>query len=215
MDWRGIDAVVFDVDGTLYRQGPLRLRMAAELALAIAANPWRWRVAQMLSAYRKAVEGLAGVAAPDGLEAARLTLASARCGAPPKLIAEMVEEWMGRRPLRHLPACRRDGTVEFFAQLRMRGLRLGALSEYPATAKLSALGLVVDIAAHAADPAINCGKPDPVGLEWVCRSLGTAPGRCLMIGDRDDRDGAMARAAGARFLLVGQGRLKSFRPLLG
>ena len=32
-DWDGVRLVVFDVDGTLYRQRPLRLRMARDLAL--------------------------------------------------------------------------------------------------------------------------------------------------------------------------------------
>ena len=32
IDWPSLQLVAFDVDGTLYRQRPLRLRMAAELA---------------------------------------------------------------------------------------------------------------------------------------------------------------------------------------
>ena len=32
-DWKDIRLVVFDVDGTLYRQRPLRLRMARDLVL--------------------------------------------------------------------------------------------------------------------------------------------------------------------------------------
>ena len=37
-DWRDIRLVAFDVDGTLYRQRPLRLRMARDMVLHTAAK---------------------------------------------------------------------------------------------------------------------------------------------------------------------------------
>jgi HAD superfamily hydrolase (TIGR01509 family) len=39
-------------------------------------------------------------------------------------------------------------------------------------------------------------KPDPEGYLSAAERLGIAPERCLVIGDRDDADGAAARAAG-------------------
>ena len=38
MDWDCIDLVVFDVDGTLYDQRALRIRMAWELCLHTLSN---------------------------------------------------------------------------------------------------------------------------------------------------------------------------------
>ena len=38
-DWASIRLVAFDVDGTLYRQRPLRLRMARDLAIHVGLDP--------------------------------------------------------------------------------------------------------------------------------------------------------------------------------
>ena len=45
-------------------------------------------------------------------------------------------------------------------------------------------------------------KPDPEGYLSAGSRLGIDPGRCLVIGDRDDADGAAARAAGMGFCLI-------------
>ena len=39
-------------------------------------------------------------------------------------------------------------------------------------------------------------KPHPEGYLSAAERLGVAPSACLVIGDRDDADGAAARAAG-------------------
>jgi HAD superfamily hydrolase (TIGR01509 family) len=45
-------------------------------------------------------------------------------------------------------------------------------------------------------------KPHPDGMLRAARALGVEPSRCLVIGDRDDADGAAARAAGMAFRRV-------------
>jgi FMN phosphatase YigB (HAD superfamily) len=108
---RRIRAVLFDVDGTLYRQRPLRLLMAAELGALALTQPLRapaiWRT---LSAYRKAQESLRG---REGAGAARqLELAAARARMSTDEVAAIVDEWMIERPLKHLARCRAHGLVD-------------------------------------------------------------------------------------------------------
>ena len=45
------------------------------------------------------------------------------------------------RPLKHMARCRAAGTIELLASLRARGIEVGVLSDYPAAAKLHALGI--------------------------------------------------------------------------
>jgi ribonucleotide monophosphatase NagD (HAD superfamily) len=50
--------------------------------------------------------------------------------------------------------------------------------------------------------AITLGKPSPEALREVCRSLGVAPRRTLVVGDDLSLEVAMARRSGARSALV-------------
>src|SRR5262249_46716329 len=51
-DWDGIKLVAFDVDGTLYWQRPLRLRMAGEMLLH-ALSSWSFETIAVLRTYRR------------------------------------------------------------------------------------------------------------------------------------------------------------------
>ena len=97
-----------------------------------------------------------------------------------------------------------------------RGLRLGALSDYPATRKLEALGVAdrFDVVLSAQDPRVHAFKPSPKGLLVALEELGAAPGDALYVGDREDVDGAAARAAGMRYVIIGATSTKR-RPATG
>jgi HAD superfamily hydrolase (TIGR01509 family) len=123
------------------------------------------------------------------------------CGVAPERVRDIVERWMQEAPLRHLLVCRYAAVDELFAALRRRGIAIGVFSDYPAEAKLRALELAAEVVRSATDPDVDRLKPDPRGLAVVAARLGATPEACLVIGDRDDRDGEAARRAGMRFLL--------------
>jgi len=50
--------------------------------------------------------------------------------------------------------------------------------------------------------AVTLGKPSPVALREMCRTLGVKPSRTLVVGDDLELEIAMARRAGARSALV-------------
>jgi phosphoglycolate phosphatase/putative hydrolase of the HAD superfamily len=199
-------AVVFDVDGTLYDQRALRRRMLVELAAYCAARPWRIPDLRLIALFRRERERRAHER-PASLESAQYEWAAAAAGARPERVREVIEHWMERAPLRHLARCRHAGVVELFRLLGERSTRIAVFSDYPAREKLAALGLEVDCVVSALDPEVNRLKPDPTGLVVAAQRLRVPVERCLMVGDRDDRDGEAARAAGMPFLL--------FRPRAG
>ena len=54
-----LKALVFDIDGTLYRQGPLRGAMLSRLLRKHAMHPIRgWQTFRVIKAYREAQEHL-------------------------------------------------------------------------------------------------------------------------------------------------------------
>jgi phosphoglycolate phosphatase/putative hydrolase of the HAD superfamily len=194
------DAVVFDVDGTLYEQSPLRRKMAVELLAYCALRPWRVGLLRRLQTFRRQREML-GEEESEGVRRLQYEQPARALGVDSEELRREVEEWMERRPLRHLASCRVAGARRFFAMLRASDTRIAVLSDYPAAAKLAALGLEAELVVSGTDAEIDRLKPRPEGLQSTVERLAVEPSHCLMIGDRDDRDGECARRAGVPYLL--------------
>lgn len=113
--------------------------------------------------------------------------------------------WMHERPARWLWLFRRRGLVAEIGAFRASGGKTALVSDYPARVKLagSGLGSLFDVVVASGEPdGPPRLKPDPAGYLLAAERLGVASERCLVIGDRDDADGAAARAAGMAFRLV-------------
>ena len=97
------------------------------------------------------------------------------------------------------------GLPELLDALAARGMHAGVFSDYPARAKLEALGLEgrFDPVLCATDPEIDAFKPNPRGFLRACELWGLEPGEVLYVGDRADVDGEGARRAGMPCALVG------------
>jgi FMN phosphatase YigB (HAD superfamily) len=194
-----LKAVIFDLDGTLYRQGPLRRAMLFRLLRAYATRPLLGlRTVRVLAAYRNAQEHLRTAATADDLAEAQIQLACERTRADRPFVAECVERWMEREPLGFLKRFLRPGLVDFLQVCKAHGLRFGVLSDYPAEAKLQALGLagVFDAVVCSRSLEIGFFKPHPLGLVTTLRRLGTRAAETLYVGDRPEVDAAAAQAAG-------------------
>jgi putative hydrolase of the HAD superfamily len=207
LNWNPVKLVVFDVDGTLYDQKRLRLKMARDLLLN-ALGSFSARSVRVLSAYRKLREHMGEQEVHD-FDRLLLAQTAAQCGVAVDTVAVIVAEWMERRPLPYLPACRFDGLEQLFGRLRAAGKTIGILSDYPAQAKMDAFGLAADIIVCAGDAAVGVLKPHPRGLQHVMELAGVDAGATVMIGDRAERDGDAARRAGAHALI------KSSQPIDG
>ena len=221
-----LEAVIYDVDGTMYRLRAMRARMAWQLAASLVVRPRKtWRAVKVLRAYRSAQERLRG---PGGMvtpgrqghgvcmatqttrdhgtrpDDPQLRAAAEALGVPCEAIQPIVEEWMHRRPLRILRRCRRDVVLEAIRMLHGAGVRQAVYSDYPAQDKLAALGVAgcFDAIVWSAQAEVGQYKPSPEGFLRAAELLGVAPRRCAYVGDRADVDGAGARAAGMRYIDV-------------
>lgn len=198
-------AVVFDVDGTLYDQRRLRWAMLGALVKAHALRPAHgWKTAAVLSAYRRAQEDLRHAA--ESTAAAQIEIACAKTGSTPEFARACVERWMESAPLAFLPRYVQPGLPAFLEACRRRGLRLAALSDYPAEAKLRAMGIdaAFELALCAQSPDIGRFKPDPRGIHVTLERLGVPANQALYVGDRPDVDAAAASAAGIACVIVGR-----------
>ena len=212
-----IEAIVLDVDGTLYRQGPVRRQMAVRLAAACVTQPLRtFDAIRVIRAFRTNLETLR-TSAPEDADhpAQQLRRTVEQTEMSEQLVRTLIDEWMFERPLALIGGYPRKGLHRFLGRAIQLGIRLAAFSEYPCEGKLESLGVrePFSVVVSSYDPEVRRFKPDPAGFLHAARRLGSSPETTLVIGDRDDADGAGARAAGMRYLEVGGREFPTFIPL--
>lgn len=208
-DGRQIKLVVFDVDGTLYSQSALRLRMLSEL-LVLALSAQGREQLKIIATYRRLRETYAEREL-EGFDTALVAETAVATGCKPEAVRATIAEWIYRRPLRHLKACVFPGVLELFQSLKTTGKTVAIFSDYAAEAKLEAMGLTADYIASADDPNIAALKPNPKGLMGLMQKADASPDETLLIGDRQERDGEAGQRAGVHTLIRSSKPLAEFQ----
>lgn len=196
-DWRDIRLVAFDVDGTLYRQGALRLRMARDLIVHLATN-YDLNVIRVVKTYRRIRERLA-TEELSNFDSILIAETAKATSTSPDQVQEIVFEWIEARPLRYLRSCLFSGVPQLFVGLQRAGKKIGVFSDYPAREKLVAMGLPAHYVVSASD--VGHLKPHALGLLSLMAAADAAPQETLFIGDRADRDGLAGQRAGVNTLI--------------
>jgi len=197
VDAQKYQAWLVDLDGTLYRPLPVKLAMSFELALL------GWGAVKTLRTFRHAHErlreGESELMIVGNPFERQLEHAARALGRPRTDVERLVRHWMFERPLKWVALSKRGDLLQALASYRAQGGKTALVSDYPATAKLHALGAtsLFDVVVSSGEPGGPSQlKPHPEGYLSAAAQLGVEPARCLVIGDRDDADGAAGRAAG-------------------
>lgn len=201
MDWAQVKAVIFDVDGTLYSQFRMRRHMARRLLFHCVSSFSGWRDIQMLRKFRRIRENLS-FEEVENLERVQYESCALALNRDTEDVIQVVRKWMFQIPLQYIADCRFSGINTFFEELNRRGIKIAVFSDFPAREKLNALGLSAEVLVCATDSEVNGLKPNPKGLLRVAELLSVPVAECLVIGDRDDRDGEAARRAGVPYLIL-------------
>jgi HAD superfamily hydrolase (TIGR01549 family) len=204
-----VRAVLFDLDGTLYDQRRMRALMAAELMTLPLLRPLSGaRRLRAIAAYRQAQEMLREQPFSATAPGRQLAIAAERVRMTPNELEQVVNEWMFERPLKYLRFCRAAGLSELVDRLSALGIELGVLSDYPAQAKLAALGLTdrFSLVLSASDAEVRALKPNPRGFFRACERWHLLPREVLVVGDRVDVDARGAAAAGMPCVIVDRSR---------
>ena len=201
------DAVIFDVDGTLYFQRPMRLKMAWRLGCFYLLRPWRLRELAALKYFRKLRERWQEEKEENSggpLDQRQYEAVGKKLGMAASRVKETVERWMYETPLDLLPGCQDRMITGLMERLSRRGAAVMVYSDYPAQDKLKAMGVPVQEGRVfcALDPDMMCLKPDPKGMRHILETAGFQPEQALMIGDRYSRDGLSAKNVGADWLIL-------------
>jgi HAD superfamily hydrolase (TIGR01549 family) len=202
-----LKAVIFDVDGTLYRQRPLQVAMLARLIGAHKWQPGKFLLTlRFLRAYRKAQENMRGGPRTGDIGERQLQFACRETGVSRDAGLARVDFWMRQQPLTILDRYLQPGLTEFLRACRERGMRLAVVSDYPADDKVKSLGLsgFFEVTVCAQAPAVDVFKPNPRGLEVALQRIGVERHAALYVGDRLDVDAEFATAAGVPCVIVGR-----------
>ena len=135
IDWDRYRLVIFDMDGTLYRQRPVQVAMAAKL-LADALLTRRTTTLRTVRAFRHCRETL--LDGSTDLARDQYAVSAGMLGTTAEAVRAVTERWIEQEPLGILGRHRLAGVAELFASLRERGKTIAILSDYPAAAKLAA-----------------------------------------------------------------------------
>jgi len=200
--WEKVRAVIFDVDGTLYNQRSLRLLMLRDLIMYYFMHSSCWKDLLILHAFRRFRENMAERSQGDGeIYKIQCQLTAVKLGVSVKRVEACVANWIMSHPLQYLKSVQFPGILEFCRSLEAASIKLAAFSDYPAEEKLKVLGFPNMLTVCSVDKEVNCLKPDPKGLLFAARKLSVPVDACLLIGDRDNRDGECARRIDMPYLI--------------
>ncbi|MCR4923625.1 MAG: HAD family hydrolase [Lachnospiraceae bacterium] len=217
-------AVVWDLDGTLYYQRRMRLRMALSLLTYYLTHPLRLKELFAVKKFREVREHWEDHMAGDK-ELVNKTLKENRdcdelsvkqylyvaksLNTEFSLVKDAVTMWIYQRPLDIIYECRDKDAAELIAELREKGIDNYIFSDYPIEDKLKALKIKgIKGCYSATDHNIAVLKPDPKGLKLIMEENDHAPSQVLMIGDRMSKDGEAAKKAGCDYYILPKSRYK-------
>lgn len=204
-------ALIFDVDGTLYDQGKLRRKMFLELLCHLAQQHRFVRDMNVLYTFRKKRESLSRDNDDIGcLENRQYAEVAHELGMSIEEVRRVINNWIIEKPLNYLAACIYPGVKVLFSLLIKNKIKIGIFSDYPCRAKLQALGLYADAMISATDEEVDRFKPHPRGLFFTAEKLCVPVMNCFFVGDRDDKDGECARRAGMPYLILSRGQISAW-----
>jgi putative hydrolase of the HAD superfamily len=200
---RGLKAVAFDLDGTLYPN----YRLYCRLLLSFLVHPRFFYVFARVRHRLHRGEPFGGGPVPPVPGVSFYDLQAAMMGAilgrDPPQVKEQAERLIYRRweaqfsRIRLFPHVR-----ETLALFRGAGLKLGLLSDFPPVRKVSLLGLdgFFDVLLSTEDTGAL--KPSPVPFAALIRALSSRPEEILYVGNSPRFDAAGAGAAGMKTALI-------------
>jgi HAD superfamily hydrolase (TIGR01549 family) len=201
-----IKGVLFDVDGTMYRQLPMRMTMVLLLLLLNLHRPaMLLRVLKVISAYRNAQEILRREPHKVLNPAFRqLQVTADATGESLQFVKSVIQKWFESMPLRVLGLFKRRDLIPVLDELSAAGIKLGVYSDYPVSGKLKVLGIsqCFSVALSAADENVVGFKPRSNGFELAAGLLKLETEKILYVGDRPEIDGVGAEAAGMCAIIV-------------
>jgi HAD superfamily hydrolase (TIGR01549 family) len=196
-----VKAIVLDFDGTVYFQKPVQIYNLLRIILAISVKPRVVSDIRIIQKYRRMRERYSDSNLPilrveDDL-AAEVNMSVDK-------IRLLRDYWLIDSQSLAIQIFQRNALLRKISQLQRQGVAIILWSDYPTAEKSKRLKLHPDVNLCSEDPRIRFAKPSAEGLFYVIESLKLKTNEVILIGDRDDRDGKAAAAAGINYYKIGR-----------
>lgn len=197
-------AVVFDVDGTLYYQPPLRRKMAVKLCSYYLFHFWKVKDLLIVKEFRKVREHWVTNSGNGNtlVEEEQYQQVADKLKTNADRVKRVIYNWIYDFPLPYLKQYKDEKLAGIIESLKVQGIITAVYSDYPVEEKLKAMGIHVEYHFSAANEEILCLKPDPKGLKEILKKLELSPDEVLMIGDRYSKDGLCAVGAEVDYVIL-------------
>jgi len=203
----GINAVAFDLDGTLYPNYRLNMRL-----LPFAFRHWRFLLAfsktrNIIRREQAAQAALVSQQAswPDFYER-QAQITADQLKERKEEIREKIDRLIYRGWERFFLKIKLFPHVkEVLGELRAAGLKLGLLSDFPPETKLEYLGLAGVWDTVLCTEIIGALKPAVKPFEELAKALACQPGQILYVGNNNRYDVEGAKRAGMKAALLNRG----------
>ena len=188
-----IDAVAFDLDGTLYPNRRFYLRLI----------PFVLKEHRLLWAMGKARDALRAAAHDGRFYDLQARIMGEILDDDPESVKAKTERliYRGWEPLfKDIKVF--DGVRETLADFKQAGLKLGLLSDFPPETKLRNLKIDDPWDVVLCSEQVGRLKPDPISFQVLAERLGVESSRVLYVGNSVRYDVVGARNAGMKTALI-------------
>lgn len=133
--WEQIKLVVFDLDGTLYAQTPVRICMFFELLFCCSVTRAGLKKILAINYFRKKYELFSMEHRLDAYHSA-IEITAKNYGLKIEDFSSIIDEWLIDRPLKYIRIFRLPGIDITFARLKKLGIKIAIFSNHPTEKKL-------------------------------------------------------------------------------
>lgn len=195
-----VKLIILDLDGTLYNQNILRFVNSVTLIINLFKRSLTISDIFILFNFRKEQERYSDNEQPLNHIIDSLAVKFKR---PPADIRRIRAKWMIDNQSKALRTAKRRWLAKRISRLRRSGIAVAIWSDNPIEKKLAYLSYHPDYCLSNENEEVGIGKPNPKGLLQILSFFEIPKTQTILIGDREDRDGAAAARAGVRFIKVG------------